>query len=255
MTRLQLNFGVRPLLAQIRDAQRLRARAGHSTLKIMRAVLAAVIAFLVLRSFVFPAKAPTWLRGTSPFNWRATRAERQHCIAFANMMGSQNMGYAVYGDRDGPVEVSIDRTLRVQDSLVFEGKAARGGRVRLLFHCATATVRGRPGEHQTAASVPWPGTAEDWAAAHRLEERMERQCADSAGVVFPTRRIAKRMLILRPLANRADIRGTAIDTVNQAEPLDFGCEVWVFEPRSALYQQFGEFSVRISWQTRENPRP
>ena len=225
---------------------RLRARAGHSTLKTIRVVLAAIVAFLVLRSFVFPAKAPTWLRGTSPFNWLATRAERQRCIAFANMMGSVNMGYAVYGDRDGPVEVSIDRTLRDHDSLVFEGSAARGGRVRLLFHCATASVRGRPGEHQTAASAPWPGKAEDWAAAHHLEERMKRQCADSARVVFPTRRIARRMLVLRPLANRADIRGIAIDTVNQAEPLDFACDVWVNEPRSAPYQQFGEFSVRIS---------
>jgi hypothetical protein len=236
-------------------AQGLRARAGHSTVKIKRAVLAVVVALLVLRSFVFPATAPTWLRGTSPFNWLATRAERQHCMAFATMMGSQNMGYAIYGDRDGPVEVRIDRTLRVQDSLVFEGKAARGGRVRLLFHCATASVRGRPGEHQTAASVPWPGKAEDWAAAHRLEERMERQCADSAAVVFPTRRIAKQMLILRPLPNRANIRGTAIDTVNHAEPLDFGCEVWVFEPRSAPYRQFGEFSVHLSLPTRDNLRP
>ena len=215
-------------------------------MKILRAVLVAVVVFFVLRSFVFPAAAPPWLRGTSPFNWLTTRAERKHCIAFANMMGSQNIGYAMYGDHDGPVEVSIDRTLRVHDSLVFEGKAARGGRVRLLFHCATANAGGRPGEHQTAASVPWPDKAEDWAAAHELEERMERQCADSAAAAFPTRAISKRWNVLRPLAVRADIRGTAIDTLHNAAPLDFSCEVWVYEPRSAPYRQFGEFSVRLS---------
>ena len=221
----------------------------------MRAAFAAIVAFFALRSFIFPANAPVWLRGTSPFNWLDTRAERRHCVAFANMMGSQNIGYAIYGDRNGPVEVSIDHTLRVHDSLVFEGTAARRGRVRLLFHCATANVRGNPGEHKTAASSPWPGTAEDWAAAHRLEERMERQCADSAAVAFPARGISKRMLVLRPLPGDADIRGIAIDTVGDAEPLDFGCTATVFEPRSALYRQFGEFGVRIAWPTRDRPGP
>ena len=48
----------------------------------------AIAAFFLLRSFIFPTSAPTWLRGTSSFNWLRTRAERQHCMAFANMMGS-----------------------------------------------------------------------------------------------------------------------------------------------------------------------
>src|SRR6185436_8622622 len=113
-----------------------------------------------------------------------------------------------YGDRnDGPIDVRIERTLRVHDSLVFEGSAVRGGRTRLLFHCATANVRGHPGEHKTAASSPWPGTAEDWRSANALEERMKQQCADSAMVRFPGRGISRRMLVLRPLPNRADIRG------------------------------------------------
>jgi len=219
------------------------------------AALIAIAALFALRSFIFPTHAPVWLRGTSPFTWSATRAERRHCIAFANMIGSANMGYAMYGDRnDGPVEVSIDRTLRVHDSLVFEGKASRGGRVRLLFHCATANVRGHPGEHKTAASNPWPGTAEDWASANRLEEKMERQCADSAALVFPASRIAKRMLVLRPLVNRADIRGTAIDTTSDEEQ-DFGCVAWAYDPGTALYRQFGDFSVNFAWPTRDNPGP
>jgi hypothetical protein len=230
-----------------------RRRIRNCTVRILPAI-AAAIAFFVVRSFVFPASAPTWLRGTSPFTLFETRAERRHCTAFGNMMGSANMGYAVYGDRDGPVDVSIDRTLRVHDSLVFEGQASRGGRTRLLFHCATANVGGHPGEHQTAASVPWPGHADDWPAAHRLEERMERQCADSAAVVFPASRISKRMLVLRPLANRADIRGTAIDTLDDTEH-DFGCAVWAFDQGSAPFAQFGEFSVQFSWPTRDNPGP
>lgn len=216
--------------------------------------IGAIAAFFLLRSFIFGTSAPAWLRGTSPFNRGVTSAERRRCIAVANMIGSVNLGYAIYGDRDGPVEVSIERTLRVHDSLVFEGAASRGGRTRLLFHCATANVRGRPGEHHTAASSPWPGHAEDWPAAHRLEEQMERQCADSAARVFPKSRIAKRMLILRPLPNRADIRGTAIDPESHAVR-DFGCVAWVYDPGSALRARFGEFSVQFSWPTRDRPGP
>ena len=218
-------------------------------------VAAVAVAFFLLRSFVFPASAPTWLRGTSPFNWMATRAERQHCIAFGNMMGSVNTGYAIYGDRNGPVVTSIERTLRVHDSLVFEGSAARGGRVRLLFHCATANDRGHPGLHATAASSPWPGTADTWADANLLEERMKRQCADSAAVAFPNRAILKRMLVLRPLPATADIRGTAVDTVGSGDPLDFGCDASLNGVGGVLYRQFGDFMVRIAWPTRDRPGP
>jgi hypothetical protein len=165
------------------------------------------------------------------------------------------MGYAFYGDKNGPVEVSFMRTLRVSDSLVFEGKAARGGRTRLLFHCATANDGGHPGEHKTAMNMPWPNKPEDWAVVDSLEVSLERRCADSAAVRFPATRISKRWLVLRPLFIRGDLHGAAIDTVNDAVPIDFGCAAWHNEPTTAAYRQFGEFSVSFTWPTRDNPGP
>jgi len=218
-------------------------------------VVAVALAFLLLRSFVLPAGAPTWLRGTSPFNALDTRAERRHCVAFADMIGSTNPGYTIYGDRnDGPIDVSIDRTLRVHDSLVFEGKASRGGRTRLLFHCATASRFGHPGEHKTAASSPWPGTAEDWESANRLEEKMEEKCAALAVAAIPNSAISRRWLVLRPLPGRGDIQGTALDTLTDDER-DFSCVAWTYEPGTSMYQRFGDFSVELTSPTRDNPGP
>ena len=192
------------------------------------AVWAAVLAlFLAVRSFVFPSTAPTWLRGTSPFTWAETRRERERCLAFGAMMGPTGRTFADYGDdRTSPVEVEIDRTLRAGDSLVFEGNAHRGRTTQILFHCATANVRGHPGEHHTDMNLPWIGVPETWADVHRAEAGYEEDCIRQAATAFPTARISPNMLVLRPLHSQANIVGLARDTVYEVEPREFVCQVW-----------------------------
>ena len=190
-------------------------------------VAAAVVVFIGARSFVLPSGAPAWLRGTSPFTWPETRRERERCLAFGRMMGPTGHTFADYGDdRTSPVEVEIDRTLRVGDSLVFEGNAHRGRTTQILFHCATANVRGHPGEHHTDMNQPWSDVPETWAAVHALEAGYEADCARMAAEAFPTARVSPDMLVLRPVHFQANIVGMARDTVYEAEPREFACHVY-----------------------------
>ncbi|HEX2779657.1 MAG TPA: hypothetical protein VHM30_09170 [Gemmatimonadaceae bacterium] len=194
-------------------------------------VAALAIAFLAVRSFVLPSNAPAWLRGTSPFNWIETRAERNRCLAFGSMMGPNGRTYANYGDdRKSGLTVEIDRGLRAGDSLVFEGHASRGRTTQILFHCATANVRGHPGEHRTELAQPWGGVPEEWSAVRDLEARIERACADSAAARFPTARISPRMLVLRQIFTTGEVHGMAVDTVYDVPRTEFVCDASAADP-------------------------
>ena len=98
------------------------------------------IALLVgTRSWYLPSGAPTWLRGASPFTWSETRRERQRCLAFADMIGSQHpQTYYADEDRKASPVMSIDRAVRAGDSLAFDGRVTRGRYLNYVFHCATA---------------------------------------------------------------------------------------------------------------------
>ena len=142
-------------------------------------------------------------------------------------MGPTGRTFADYGDdRTSPVEVEIDRTLRVGDSLVFEGRAHRGRTTQILFHCATANVHGHPGEHHTDMNQPWFDVPETWADVHRLEAGYEEECGRRAATAFPTARISPNMLVLRPIHSQANIIGLARDTVYEVEPREFSCRVY-----------------------------
>ena len=150
------------------------------------AIGCAVAANVAARSWVLPASAPAWLRGTSPFTWTETRAEKKRCEAFASMIGSTHPATYYYGEnRSAPAVVQIQRTVRAGDSLAFEGQVTRGNRVNYVFHCATANVHGHPGEHRSEMSEPW-GNAKEWPAVRAIEARLERRrrCDAAAGVVL-----------------------------------------------------------------------
>lgn len=199
------------------------------------ALAAVALAFLALRSFVLPSNAPSWLRGTSPFNWIETRAERNRCLAFGRMMGPTGRTIANHGDdRTSKLLVEIDRGLRSGDSLVFEGHASRGRTTQILFHCATANVRGHPGEHRTELAQPWGGVPEEWGAVRGLEARLEQACADSAAARYPTARISPRMLVLRNVFITAEIHGMATDTVYEVPRQEFVCYANAADPAHPL---------------------
>lgn len=193
-------------------------------------VLAIVIALglAATRSYWLPSLAPTWLRGASPFTWGETRIERARCDAWAQLMAAGPFDKRDYNeDPKAPGKVEIERTLRAGDSLAFEGKITRAGFVKYVFHCATANQRGHPGEHHTAASEPWVATAEEWPAIHALEERITKECLDSAVRYFPTSRFSKHVLMLRPPGFSGRLVSTAIDTVYDVAPRRFMCDAFV----------------------------
>ena len=184
-----------------------------------------VAAIVAARSWVLPASAPAWLRGTSPFTWTETRAEKKRCEAFASMIGSTHPATYYYGEnRSAPAVVQIQRTVRAGDSLACEGQVTRGNRVNYVFHCATANVRGHPGEHRSEMSEPW-GNAKEWPAVRAIEARLERACADSAVAFYPTSRISPRMLMLRTVPGRGHLLATAVDSAGDATPQPVSC--WV----------------------------
>ncbi|MFL5561171.1 MAG: hypothetical protein ACJ79K_06840 [Gemmatimonadaceae bacterium] len=190
-------------------------------------VAAAAVALLLTRSYWLPPTAPTWLRGASPFTWQQTRSERAHCLAFANMMGSVHpeMTY-IDEDRKAKPVVAIERTLRAGDSLVFEGDVRRGKYIGYVFHCATANVRGNPGDHRSAIAEPWSG-ADDWAQVHDVEMRLQRSCFDSAARFYPTSRFSDRTLIVRRPGGTGVLYAAAQDTVYETEPQQVTCSVAV----------------------------
>ena len=189
--------------------------------------VAAGAALLLTRSYWLPSAAPTWLRGTSPFTWGATRAERGRCRAFASMMGSIHPEmYYIDEDRKATPEVAIRRTLRVGDSLVFDGDVRRGKYISYVFHCATANVRGHPGEHHSAIAEPWSG-ADDWERVHDVEMRLQRSCLDSATRYYPTSRFSDRALIVRHAGGMGVLYAAAEDTVYDVGPQQVTCSIAV----------------------------
>jgi hypothetical protein len=189
--------------------------------------VAAAIALLCTRSYWLPSTAPAWLRGTSPFTWHATRAERARCLAFATMMGSIHpQMYYIDEDRNAQPVVTVDRTGRAGDSLAFDGDVRRGKYISYVFHCATASVHGHPGEHRSAIAEPWPG-ADDWAHVHEVETRLQRSCLDSAARFYPTSRFSERTLIVRHPGGSGELFALAEDTVYDVEPQQVTCSVAV----------------------------
>ena len=195
-----------------------------------RRLLVTVCAIALLigtRSWYLPSGAPAWLRGTSPFTWTETRGERQRCLTFAEMIGSKHPStFYVDEDRTAVPVMTIDRTLRAGDSLAFDGSISRGRYLSYVFHCATANVRGHPGEHRSEIAEPWPD-ANDWPSVHDVEERLRRMCVDSAVVRHPTSRFSDRTLMLRRAGGGGQLLMTAVDTVYEGEPETVSCSVWV----------------------------
>ena len=188
---------------------------------------AAAVALLLTRSYWLPGNAATWLRGTSPFNWQQTRGERAHCLAFASMMGSLHpQMYYIDEDRKAKPVVAIQRTLRAGDSLVFEGDVRRGRYISYVFHCATANVHGRPGEHHSEIAEPWSG-ADDWAHVHDVEMRLQRACLDSAARFYPTSRFSDRALVVRHASGSGTMYVAAEDTVYETGRQRVTCSVGV----------------------------
>lgn len=186
---------------------------------------AAVAALLLLtRSYWLPSRAPTWLRGASPFTWTETRAEKRRCLAFAEMIGSTHPETYYYDeDRKAVPVAKIERIVRGgRDSLGIEGTVMRGRYLNYVFYCATANVRGHPGEHRSEIAEPW-GKAMDWPSVHAVEERITRSCVDSAARFYPTSRFSSRKLMLRPPGTGGRLLFTAIDTVYEREPQIVTC--------------------------------
>ena len=187
----------------------------------------AIAALVATRSYWLPGNAPTWLRGQSPFTWTETRRERQRCLAFADMIGSKHPEtFYIDEDRTAEPVMSIDRTVRAGDSLAFDGRVTRGRYINYVFHCATANLHGRPGDHRSEIAETWSG-AEDWTRVHAVEERLRQLCVDSAATRYPTSRFSQRTLMLRPAGGSGRLLLTAIDTVYEAEPRTVSCSVWV----------------------------
>ena len=187
----------------------------------------AVAVIVAVRSWVLPSSAPVWLRGASPFTWSETRAERKRCLAFANMIGSTHPATYYYDeDRKASPVMTIDRTVRAGDSLAFDGRVMRGRYLNYVFHCATANVRGHPGEHRSEIAEPW-SDANDWTTVHAVEERLRGLCIDSAAIRYPTSRFSDRTLMLRPVGGSGRLLLTAVDTVYESEPQTVSCAVWV----------------------------
>ena len=185
------------------------------------------VALVLTRSYWLPGTAPTWLRGTSPFTWSETRGERARCLTFAEMIGSQHPAmYYADEDRQAVPKMTIDRTLRAGDSLAFDGSITRGRYLSYVFHCATANVHGRPGEHRSEIAEPWWG-ANDWTSVHAVEERLRQLCVDSAATRYPTSRFSQRTLMLRRAGGGGRLLMTAVDTVYEGEPETVSCSVWV----------------------------
>lgn len=179
------------------------------------------------RSWYLPSSAPPWLRGASPFTWSETRRERQRCLAFANMIGSQHpQTYYSDEDRKASPVMSIARTVRAGDSLAFDGRVTRGRYLNYVFHCATANVRGHPGDHRSEIAEPW-GEASDWTSVHAVEQHMREICVDSAARRYPTSRFSDRTLMLRPPGGGGKLLMTAVDTVYEVAPQTVSCSVWV----------------------------
>ena len=187
-----------------------------------------VTALLLARSYWLPSRAPTWLRGASPFTWSETRAEEQRCLTFAQMIGSKHPA-TVYADEDRsatPV-IAIDRLVRGgRDSLGIEGTVRRGRYLQYIFYCATANDRGHPGEHRSEIAEPW-GFATDWPANHAIEERFRQNCLDSAQRFFPTSTFSSRSLMLRPVGGSGHLLVMATDTVYERPPQTVSCHVWL----------------------------
>lgn len=179
---------------------------------------------LLTRSYWLPSRAPTWLRGASPFTWTETRAEKRRCLAFANMIGSTHPQTYYYDeDRKATPVMKIERIMRGgRDSLGIEGTVTRGRYLNYVFYCATANVRGHPGEHRSEIAEPW-GKAMDWPSVHAVEERITRSCLDSAVRFYPTSRFGSRTLMLRPAGAGGQLLFTAIDTVYEREPQTVTC--------------------------------
>ena len=199
-------------------------------------IAAGVAALLLLgRSYWLPSRAPTWLRGASPFTWSETRAERGRCRAWAEMVAVP-FTHAHFGeDFLAPSVVHIDRTLRtVRDSLAFEGRITHERYVNYVFHCATAYERGHPGEHHSSLSEPW-GSMDEWPAVYAFEQRVTRLCQDSAVRYFPTSRFSSRTLMLRSISGGGRLLMTAIDTVYEREPQTVACQVGINGRDSLMY--------------------